>query len=119
MIPRVSGHVGQNVVIKGSAYDFGHAIAAIEFSLDEGAHWTRYETKGTNDYQNLTWTFSFVPEKPGMYAMRVRSVNDEGQVSPESAYVELEIGCSNASPAALSACGALDRKWSEACEKTC
>lgn len=119
MIPRVSGHVGQGVVIKGNAYDFGHAIAAIEFSLDEGAHWTRYETKGTNDYQNLTWAFSFVPEKPGMYAMLVRSVNDKGQVSPESAYVELEIGWPSAPSAAWSACGALCREWREACETTC
>lgn len=91
MIPRVRGHAGQSVVLKGNAYDFGHSIAAIEFSLDEGEHWTRYETRGANDYQNLTWTFSFTPEAPGMYVMRIRSVNDEGQASPESAYVELEI----------------------------
>lgn len=78
-------------MLKGNAYDFGHAISAIEFSLDDGAHWTRYATEGTNDYQNLTWTFAFTPEEPGLYVMLVRSVNDAGQVSPESAYVELEI----------------------------
>ena len=91
MIPRVYGRTGECLTLKGSAYDFGHAIAAIEFSLDGGAHWTRYATEGTNDYQNLTWQLAFTPEEPGRYTMLVRSVNDEGQASPESAHVELEI----------------------------
>lgn len=91
MIPRVFGRVGKALTLKGNAYDFGHAISAIEFSLDDGAHWTRYATEGTNDYQNLTWAFTFTPENAGMYTMLVRSVNDAGQVSPESAHIELEI----------------------------
>ncbi len=91
MIPRTYGHVGTPIEFKGNAYDFGHRIAAIEFSLDEGAHWTRYDTDGTNDYQNLTWTFTWTPEKPGAYVLRVRSVNDEGKASPESAYAEIQI----------------------------
>lgn len=91
MIPRVCGRAGESIMLKGNAYDFGHSISAIEFSLDDGAHWTRYATEGTNDYQNLAWTFTFVPDEPGFYTMLVRSVNDRGEVSPESAYVELEI----------------------------
>lgn len=91
MIPRVYGTVGQTVRFKGTAYDFGHCIAAVEFSLDDGAHWTRYETPGTNDYQNVTWTFDYVPEQVGFYVLKVRSVNDEGTASPESAFVELEV----------------------------
>lgn len=89
MIPRTYGHVGKPVRFKGTAYDFGHRIAAIEFSLDEGKNWTRYETPDTNDYQNLSWTFDYVPEKAGFYVLRVRSVNDEGTASPESAFAEL------------------------------
>ena len=79
---------------KGSAMiprTYGHVGTPIEFSLDEGAHWTRYDTDGTNDYQNLTWTFTWTPEKPGAYVLRVRSVNDEGKASPESAYAEIQI----------------------------
>lgn len=91
MIPRTYGRVGQPVHFAGSAYDFGHAIRAIEFSLDEGAHWTRYDTPDTNDYQNLTWTFDYTPEKAGLYVLRVRSVNDEGVCSPEAAYAELMV----------------------------
>lgn len=91
MIGRVYGHVGKAVRFKGTAYDFGHAVSAIEFSLDDGQHWTRYETPDTNDYQNLTWTFDYVPEKPGFYVLRIRSVNDVGECSPESAFVELVV----------------------------
>ena len=91
MIGRVYGRVGEPVRFKGTAYDFGHAIAAVEFSLDDGAHWTRYETSGTNDYQNVTWTFDYVPERAGFCVLRVRSVNDAGEASPESAFAELEV----------------------------
>lgn len=91
MIPRTYGQVGKPVRFKGTAYDFGHAISAIEFSLDDGEHWTRYETPGTNDYQNLTWTFDYVPEKAGFYVLRIRSVNDAGEASPEAAFAELEV----------------------------
>lgn len=91
MIPRTEGHVGVPVRFKGTAYDFGHAIAAIQFSLDDGEHWTTYETPGTNDYQNLTWTFDYTPEQPGNYVLRIRSVNDRGDVSPESAFAELHV----------------------------
>lgn len=91
MIPRTYGHVGKTIRFKGSAYDFGHAVRAIQFSLDEGKNWTTYETPDTNDYQNVTWTFDWVPEQAGFYVLRVRSVNDEGAASPESAFAEIEV----------------------------
>lgn len=91
MIPRTYGRVGEPVRFKGTAYDFGHCITAVEFSLDDGEHWTRYETPNTNDYQNITWTFDCTPEEPGFYILRVRSVNDVGEASPESALAELEV----------------------------
>ena len=72
-------------------YDFGHSISAIEFSLDDGQNWTRYETPGTNDYQNLTWTFDWEPKEPGEYTLLVRSVNDSGDHSPENAYVHIHV----------------------------
>ena len=91
MIAPIYTSAGTTVHLKGTAYDFGHSIAAVEFSLDDGAHWTRYETPGTNDYQNLTWTFDWVPEQPGEYTLLVRSVNDRGDTSPESAYVHIHV----------------------------
>lgn len=91
MIPRTYGHVGTPVRFEGTAYDFGHSIVAVEFSLDDGKHWTRYETPNTNDYQNVAWTFDYTPEKAGFYVLRVRSVNDAGNHSPESAFAELQV----------------------------
>lgn len=91
MIPRVYGNVGSPLRLEGTAYDFGYAIKAIEFSLDEGEHWTTYPTEGTTDYQNVNWAFDYTPDEPGVYVMYIRSVNEKDEVSPESAYVELEI----------------------------
>lgn len=91
MISRIQGSVGKPVRLKGTAYDFDHAIAAIQFSLDEGGHWTEYATENANDYQNLTWEFDFTPPEPGFYKMHIRAVNDRGETSPEAAYVELDI----------------------------
>lgn len=91
MIYRAEGTVGIPVRFKGSAYDFGHAIRAVQFSLDDGEHWTTYETPGTNDCQNLSWTFDYTPELPGDYVLRVRSMNDAGEVSPEAAFAELHV----------------------------
>lgn len=91
MIPRTYGRVGEPVRFKGTAYDFGHCITAVEFSLDDGEHWTRYDTPNANDYQNVTWTFDYTPEEPGFYILRVRFVNDAGEASPESAFAELEV----------------------------
>lgn len=91
MIPRMYGRVGESVRFKGNAYDFGHAISAIQFSLDDGAHWTTYETPGANDYQNLTWVFDYTPSMAGLYVLRIRSVNDAGEASPEAAFAELYV----------------------------
>lgn len=89
MIPRMCCRLGEKVTFRGTAADFDHAIRAIEFSLDEGRNWTRYETPGTNDYQNVSWEFTYEPERSGLHMLHVRSVNDEGAASPEADSVEL------------------------------
>ena len=91
MIPRTYGHVGSPIEFRGTAYDFGRCITAIEFSLDDGCHWTSYETLDTNDYQNVHWTFQWTPPRSGFYVLHVRSQNDRGEVSPESAFAEIVV----------------------------
>ena len=91
MIPQVRGTVGHPVRLEGYAYDFGRAVSAVQFSLNDGATWTTYETPGTNDYPNLSWSFEYVPQRAGFYRMLVRSVNDRGEPSPQSAVVELAV----------------------------
>ena len=63
----------------------------MEFSLAEGEHWTTCKTPGTNDYQNVTWSFDYTPRQAGLHVLLVRSVNDRGERSPASARVELMV----------------------------
>lgn len=89
MLSRIECAVGKPIVLKGYAIDVGHAIAAIQFSLDRGEHWTEYPTEGTNDYQRVNWAFEYAPTEPGLQVLWVRSVNDQGKPSPEHDSVEL------------------------------
>lgn len=89
MIPRVFGTVGAPLKLKGTAYDFGHRIASLEFTLDHGETWTAFETPETNDYQNITWSFIWQPEAEGQYVLEVRSKNDAGKTSPENDHIEI------------------------------
>jgi hypothetical protein len=89
MIPPIRCSAGEPLVLKGYAIDCGHAITAIEFSLDGGKHWSRYETEDTNDYQRVNWSFELLPPERGHYVLQVRSMNDQGKPSPEYDSVEL------------------------------
>ena len=55
MIAPLQVEVGKPVTFDGYAEDYGKPIVSVEFSLDNGEHWTRYDTPNTNDYQNVTW----------------------------------------------------------------
>lgn len=48
----------------GWAHDFDKRIIAVEFSLDNGAHWTRYDLEGTTAERWVSWTFAYTPEAP-------------------------------------------------------
>lgn len=91
MIPQVQGTVGTPVRLSGYAYDFGQTIAGVQFSLNEGRTWTTYETPGTNDYQTLSWSFDYTPERPGTYHFLIRALNDRGEPSPTPSHVTLVV----------------------------
>ena len=82
MVPEVVCEAGKPVRLKGYAIDAGHAVARVEFSLDDGKNWTPYLTDGADDERRVNWTFDFIPPKPGVYELLVRSVNDAGKPSP-------------------------------------
>ncbi len=79
------GTVGEPMTFEGWADDYDKRIVAVEFSLDEGAHWTRHETAGTDTVRWVWWTFEWTPPAEGDYVMRVRAVNENGKVSPTPA----------------------------------
>ena len=74
--------LGTPITFEGYADDFDRTIVAIEFSLDEGETWSRCETPHTDAERWVYWHFSYLPERPGHYVLRVRAVNDLGEKSP-------------------------------------
>jgi len=73
--------VGEPVRLVGYADDFENAIAAVRFSLDEGVTWTEYPTAGAVPETGVNWSFTYTPERPGLYLMRAKSVNGRGELS--------------------------------------
>ena len=91
MIAPVYATAGQPVKLDGYAIDYGKRIERIEFSLDEGEHWTEYPTPGTTDDLMVHWEFTYTPEVPGDYRLAVRSVNEDGKPSPEWSWVTIHV----------------------------
>ena len=65
---------------EGYASAFDTQIVAVEFSLDDGKTWTRYETPNSDLTRWVYWHFTFTPEEPGAYVLSVRSVTADGAV---------------------------------------
>ncbi|MEG0758602.1 MAG: molybdopterin-binding protein, partial [Raoultibacter sp.] len=82
MIAPMLVEVGKPVVLSGYAEDYGKQIVSVQFSLDNGEHWTDYDVSDSTSELWVYWTFSYTPEQPGSYRLLVRSVNSEGAVSP-------------------------------------
>ncbi len=85
------GRVGEPMEFTGWAHDFDKRIIAVEFSLDNGEHWTRYDLGDTTADRWVSWTFAYTPEAPGAYQMKVRSVNEDGDASPIAAVHTFEV----------------------------
>lgn len=77
--------LGSSIEFSGYASDFDRAIVAIQFSLDEGVHWTEFKTEHAVSEKWVYWSFEFCPKEEGRYCMKVRSVNDLGKPSPHPA----------------------------------
>lgn len=86
-----TGRVGKTVTFEGWADDYDRAISAIEFSLDGGGTWTRFETAGSTAGRLTSWRFQWMPEEPGSFTMRIRSVNEDGKTSPIPAVCTFEV----------------------------
>lgn len=83
--------VGEPIEFSGYADDYDTAIAAVEFSLDGGAHWTTYPVEGADARRWVRWRFSYTPTEPGVYLLESRSVNVNGKASPTPATVQFVV----------------------------
>ena len=72
---------GCPIGFSGWADDFERNIAAIQFSLDGGVHWTEYATPGVSAERGVRWQFAFTPPHAGRYLLSVRARNGSGSVS--------------------------------------
>ncbi|MEC4273693.1 molybdopterin-dependent oxidoreductase [Adlercreutzia sp. R25] len=68
--------VGEEYVFEGYANGDDEDIVAVEFSMDNGKTWTRYETPNTEKDKWVYWHFGFTPQEKGAYVLSVRAVSD-------------------------------------------
>ncbi len=72
---------GQPYTFEGFADAYDDPIVALEFSLDNGATWKRFETQGAEAGVWVYWHFTFTPQEEGAYVLKVRAVTEGGLVS--------------------------------------
>ena len=89
--PNMLYRIGAPASFEGWGDDYDKDIVAIEFTLDGGRTWTRKSTERAHAGRWVYWNFDFTPEKAGYYRLVVRSVNEDGDVTPIPAYVEFEV----------------------------
>lgn len=75
-------YAGRPIEFSGYVDDFDRAIAAMEFSLDDGASWTAYPTEAVDKSRGVNWRFVYTPAEPGRYLLRARPVTADGEPSP-------------------------------------
>lgn len=69
--------VGEKYTFEGYADAFNEPITAIEFSMDNGETWTRYDVPDADPNKWVYWYFGFTPEEEGAYTLSVRAISPE------------------------------------------
>ncbi len=66
---------------EGYADAFEEQVVAVEFSMDQGETWTRFDTSDSDKSKLVYWHFGFTPEEAGAYVLQVRAITESGIVS--------------------------------------
>ncbi|MFR1638276.1 MAG: hypothetical protein ACLSVD_03340 [Eggerthellaceae bacterium] len=56
-------------------------IASVEFSLDRGETWTKYDIGDMDRNKMVWWSFTYKPELEGAYCLTVRATTESGMTS--------------------------------------
>lgn len=72
---------GKPFTFEGYADAYDKAIVAVEFSMDRGNTWTRFDTTGANRDAWVYWNFTFMPEKTGSFVLSMRAETENGLVT--------------------------------------
>lgn len=67
----------------GYATAWDEQIAGVEFSMDGGVTWTRFDTPNVNKDNWVIWNFTYTPDTDSAYVLSIRSVTTEGAVTQE------------------------------------
>ncbi|MCI8467957.1 MAG: molybdopterin-dependent oxidoreductase [Eggerthellaceae bacterium] len=73
--------VGKPYEFQGYADAWEDPIVAMEFSMDGGETWTHFDTPDTDPIAWVYWHFTFTPEEPGAYVLKVRGITEGGLYS--------------------------------------
>lgn len=72
---------GKPYTFEGYSYGVFDQIVNVEFSCDGGNTWTSFDTSNSDKTKWIYWNFTFTPEDPGAYLLKVRSTTDTGRVT--------------------------------------
>jgi DMSO/TMAO reductase YedYZ molybdopterin-dependent catalytic subunit len=75
--------VGQEITLRGIAFDGGYGITEVLLSEDGGRNWREAQLgKDLGKYSFREWTVRFRPERTGVCEMKVKATNRLGQSQP-------------------------------------
>ena len=63
---------------------YDEKIASVEFSLDRGETWTKYDIGDMDRNKMVWWSFTYKPELEGAYCLTVRATTESGMTSFET-----------------------------------
>ncbi|MEG0503510.1 MAG: molybdopterin-dependent oxidoreductase, partial [Raoultibacter sp.] len=75
---------GEPFTFTGYVDAYDEKVANMEFSMDGGTTWTKYELGDTDRNKMVWWSFAYTPEKEGAYCLTVRATTASGEVSFET-----------------------------------
>lgn len=76
-------NIGQEIEVKGIAWDGGHGIKQVEISTDEGKTWLQTRLgKDEGRFSWRQWNFRFKPEMSGIHSLTVKATNRIGHTQP-------------------------------------